>query len=148
MIAVDTSYSTSGELIGNFLRETFAILSERDSFFHRAQVRLIQCDNQVRRDSKIMGREQLESWLRDFTPAGGGGTDFRPVFAYVNDLIAKGELQNLNGLLYFTDGKGSYPKRRPEYKTAFLFLSDYDEQAVPPWAMRIKLEPEEFIGEY
>ena len=44
-------------------------------------------------------------------------------------------MKNLGGLLYFTDGKGIYPKKRPEYKTAFLFLDDYDESAVPPWAM-------------
>ena len=52
-------------------------------------------------------------------------------------------MKNLGGLLYFTDGKGIYPKKRPEYKTAFLFLGAYDETAVPPWAMRLQLEPEE-----
>ena len=33
--------------------------------------------------------------------------------------------------------------KKPEYKTAFLFLGAYDETAVPPWAMRLQLEPEE-----
>ena len=32
---------------------------------------------------------------------------------------------------------------RPDYQTAFLFLEDYDDAAVPPWAIRLKLEPEE-----
>ena len=62
----------------------------------------------------------------------------------MNELREHGELSHLRGLLYFTDGKGVYPKKRPEYETAFLFLEDYEEAAVPPWAMRLRLEPEEF----
>ncbi|MDE6968618.1 MAG: hypothetical protein K2P69_02465, partial [Eubacterium sp.] len=50
----------------------------------------------------------------------------------------------LGGLLYFTDGQGIYPKKRPSYQTVFLFLNDYDESKLPPWAMRLQLEPEEF----
>lgn len=75
---------------------------------------------------------------------GGGGTDFRPAFAYVDELVRSGELRDLKGLLYFTDGKGIYPARRPEYDTAFLFMGEFDETAVPPWAMRLRLEPDEF----
>ena len=49
-------------------------------------------------------------------------------------------------MLYFTDGKGIYPSRRPPYDVAFLFL-DTGEPApdVPPWAMRLTLEHDEFI---
>ena len=65
---------------------------------------------------------------------------------YVNDLLEQGELKELAGLLYFTDGKGRYPAKRPDYRTAFLFLEDYDEAAVPPWAMRLLLEKEEFLN--
>ena len=67
--------------------------------------------------------------------------------AYVNELLEQGVLKNLGGLLYFTDGKGIYPKKRPEYKTAFLFLDDYDESAVPPWAMRLRVEQEDILAE-
>ena len=38
------------------------------------------------------------------------------------------------------------PKRQPAYQTAFLFLDDYDESAVPPWAMRLRLEPEDILA--
>mgnify|MGYP006982932810 FL=1 len=75
---------------------------------------------------------------------GGGGTDFRPAFSYIEELRRHGEFKNLGGLLYFTDGKGIYPEKKPDFKTAFLFLEDYDETAIPPWAMRLRLEPEEF----
>ena len=146
VIVIDTSYSTSGELVEQFLRETANILHQSDSFFARSVIRVLQCDNVVRSDAKITGEQEMEAFLRDFTLLGGGGTDFRPAFSYVNDLLEQGELKELAGLLYFTDGKGRYPAKRPDYRTAFLFLEDYDEAAVPPWAMRLLLEKEEFLN--
>lgn len=147
VIVVDTSYSTSGELIHNFLKETYAILTEQNSFFAKSRIRIIQCDDQVRMDEEVKNSRELEQLLNRFTVIGGGGTDFRPAFAYVNELLEQGVLKNLGGLLYFTDGKGIYPKKRPEYKTAFLFLDDYDESAVPPWAMRLRVEQEDILAE-
>lgn len=146
VIVIDTSYSTSGKLVEQFLRETVDILLQSDSFFADSVIRILQCDNQVRSDIVITEKKQLSVFLEQFQLIGGGGTDFRPAFSYVNELVERGEFKNLTGLLYFTDGKGSYPKKRPDYKAAFLFLEDYDESAVPPWAMRLRLEPEEFYG--
>lgn len=140
VIAIDTSYSTSGELVEHFLRETYTILAEQNSFFQRFCIRVIQCDNQVRRDMLLKGTDDLERILKDFSIEGGGTTDFRPVFSYVDELISQGEIKKLGGLLYFTDGKGTYPKKRPDYPTAFLFLGDYEKEMVPPWAMRMRLE--------
>ena len=38
--------------------------------------------------------------------------------------------------------------RRPAYDTAFLFLGDrFDDANVPPWAMKVVLDEEEFTGE-
>lgn len=145
VIVLDTSYSTSGELVKQFLRETANILNQSNSFFSDSLIRILQCDNAVRRDTVVKGEQELTQFLEQFELVGGGGTDFRPAFSYVNELMEAGECKNLGGLLYFTDGKGIYPKQRPEYKTAFLFLEEYDEAAVPPWAIRLKLEPEEFI---
>ena len=144
---VDTSYSTNGELIHNFLKETYTILTEQNSFFAKSRIHIIQCDDQVRMDEEVKNSRELEQLLNRFTVIGGGGTDFRPAFAYVNELLEQGVLKNLGGLLYFTDGKGIYPKKRPEYKTAFLFLDDYDESAVPPWAMRLRVEQEDILAE-
>lgn len=146
VIAIDTSYSTSGDLIKGFLRETADILHQSDSFFGDSRIRILQCDNQVRMDREVCTAQEMKQLLEQFEVAGGGGTDFRPVFSHINQLLEQGELRNLCGLLYFTDGLGVYPGKRPEYKTAFLFLEDYDETAVPSWAMRLKLEPEEFTG--
>ena len=51
---------------------------------------------------------------------GFGGTDFRSVFAYVDDLIRQGAFSNLKGLIYFTDGYGTFPERKPDFEAAFV----------------------------
>ena len=145
VVVVDTSYSTSGQLVENFLKETFSLLSQEDSFFHKCKLHIIQCDEAVRTDVVISDKRELEKLFDDFKIHGGGGTDFRPAFTYVNELVEAGEFENLCGLLYFTDGKGIYPKKKPSYKTAFLFLEDYEEENVPAWAIRLRLEEEEFL---
>ncbi|MCM1245010.1 MAG: VWA-like domain-containing protein [Roseburia sp.] len=145
VVVLDTSYSTDGELVKNFLRETFGILTQADSFFRKCHIRILQCDDAVRMDEKVTDTEDMERLLSRFTLAGGGGTDFRPAFAYIDELRRSGEMKQLQGVLYFTDGKGIYPSGRPDYDTAFLFLDDYEEERVPPWAMRLRLLPEEFL---
>lgn len=141
-VVLDTSYSTSGELIRRFLQETFTILTENDSFFRESRIWVLQCDEQIRSVEQIHNEREIEALMNRFTVVGGGGTDFRPAFRYVNQMIEDGVIQNLSGLLYFTDGKGIYPGKRPDYQTAFLFLDEYEDGAVPPWAIRMRLTPE------
>lgn len=146
VVVVDTSYSTSGDLVRAFLQETFDILMESEHFFVGSRIHIIQCDDQVQSDQVVTNGKELEQLIQRFTIAGGGGTDFRPAFTYINQLIQDGALDHLKGVLYFTDGKGIYPGKRPEYRTAFLFLGDYDETAVPAWAMRMRIVPDEFLN--
>lgn len=143
VIVVDTSYSTSGDLVKAFLQETFDILMEKEHFFTDSRIHVIQCDDQVQTDQLITNEKELERLLQSFTIVGGGGTDFRPAFVYVNQLREMGKLDHLRGMLYFTDGKGVYPQKRPDYQTAFLFFGSYEEAAVPPWAMRLRIMPED-----
>ena len=146
-LVIDTSYSTSGELVRGFLAETYTLLKGRENFFHRMNLHLIQADNAVQQDLLIRNEEELIHAMNHFELRGGGGTDFRPAFAYVDQLCAEKKFTNLRGLLYFTDGMGQYPVRRPGYDTAFLFLGDrFDDANVPPWAMKLVLEEEEFTG--
>ena len=49
--------------------------------------------------------------MENLTLYGEGGTDFRPAFSYVDQLIRDGEFEHLRGLLYFTDGYGIYPEK-------------------------------------
>lgn len=144
-IAIDTSMSCSGELVRRFLEETFSILKETESFFHKVHLRILQADNQVRKDDKITCEEDLQHYLDTLSLQGGGGTDFRPIFSYLEYLISRHEFHHLTGLIYFTDGKGSYPKQKPAWQTAFLFLEgQYDDSQLPAWAMKQILEPQQW----
>ena len=90
--------------------------------------------------------DELDRFAACLTLTGGGGTDFRPAFAKIEELRRDGTLRDLQGVLYFTDGKGIYPTRRPPYETAFLFLeTGTPPPDTPPWAMRLVLSPEEFL---
>ena len=48
-------------------------------------------------------------------------------------------MKSLRGLLYFTDGFGIYPKKKPDYDTAFVFWKDeeLDDTKVPSWALKL-----------
>jgi predicted metal-dependent peptidase len=66
------------------------------------------------------------------------------VFARVDELRRKKEFQNLRGLIYFTDGYGSFPEKKPDYAAAFVFLEDeYNNPDVPPWAIKLVLQKDE-----
>ena len=66
-------------------------------------------------------------------------------FTLVDDLIRQHEFTNLKGLIYFTDGYGTFPAQKPDYETAFLFLEDdeYGNPEVPPWAIKLVLKQDE-----
>lgn len=140
VLVIDTSMSVSGELVSRFLEETYSVLEEKESYFRKINIHIIECDEKVRSDAAITSREELKQYMEHMTLSGFGGTDFRPAFEYVNGLLAKGAFQKLKGLLYFTDGKGIYPVKKPSYDTAFVFLEDqYEEISVPGWAMKVIL---------
>ncbi len=139
VIAIDTSHSTKGEMVKGFLEETAGILKQKDAFFQKVKVHILECDDELRKDICLENVEDLEQYSKNFAVKGGYGTDFRPVFRYVSDLQKRGELKNLKGLMYFTDGKGRYPKEAPPYVTAFVFPKgeDIDDDNVPFWAVKL-----------
>ena len=144
VIVIDTSMSCSGDLVRKFLEETYHILAETESFFRKVHIRILPCDDAVRADQLITTGEELKQYMDHLQLYGDGGTDFRPAFTYVQQLIDQGEFKNLKGLLYFTDGKGTFPRKRPPYDAAFiLFREDYKEVSVPPWAIRLMLDEED-----
>ncbi len=140
VVAVDTSMSTSGELVRQFLACTYAVLRSTETFVRRVHIRIMQCDDQLRSDTVIHDNDDLREYMERFTLAGGSATDFRPVFDRVRELQAMGELAKLRGLVYFTDGMGIYPEKRPPYETAFVLLEEPPLSVrVPPWAVRLVL---------
>ena len=139
-IAIDTSGSCSGKLVKMFLEETWSILRQTDSFFKKFNLHIIQCDSIVQEDKLITSKEDMEYYIKHLTVKGFGGTDFRPVFTYVDKLKQKGKFKHLKGLLYFTDGYGMFPNKRPDFEVAFIVPEeDYAQVHLPFWAKRITI---------
>lgn len=144
VIAIDTSGSTSGELVQKFVQKTYNILKSTESFFTKINLHIIQCDADIQEDKKITCQEEFDEYLKTMQIRGLGGTDFRPVFTYVEQLRKNKEFTNLKGLIYFTDGCGVFPSRKPDYDTAFVFVDDeYNDPNVPPWANKLVLQKDE-----
>lgn len=146
VVAIDTSGSCRGEVVQTFLNKTYSILKSSENFFRKVNIHIIQCDSEVRRDTKITNDDEFEAFMKEGQLEGFGSTDFRPVFAYVDQAIESGEFENLKGLIYFTDGFGVFPEHKPShnYDTAFVFLEDdYEKPPTPPWAIKLVLPVED-----
>ena len=138
VIAIDTSESVAGDTVQKFITKTWNILKQSENFFTRVNIHIIQCGARVEEDKKICSQEEFDSYISGMTLKGFGGTDFRPVFLHVESLIRQHEFTNLKGMIYFTDGYGTFPPMPPEYETAFVFIDNGREPpAVPPWAIKI-----------
>ena len=144
VIALDTSGSVQGELVQKFLNKTYNILKQEESFFTKINLHIIQCDTRITEDAKITSQEDFDSYLASMQLKGFGGTDFRPVFKYVDEMVKNKEFTNLKGLIYFTDGYGEFPHRQPDYHTAFVYIDDnYNNYDVPVWAIKLILQSDE-----
>ncbi len=144
VIVIDTSMSTSGALVRQFLSYTYGLLKDTENFFRQINLYILQCDDQVRAEKHITNTRELAEYMEDFTLVGQSATDFRPAFARVDELRQSGAFHNLRGVLYFTDGLGIYPAKRPPYEAAFVMLADqgYPER-VPPWGIRVVVDADE-----
>ena len=123
-VAIDTSGSIKSREIDEFLAEVAALKGQM-----RARVTLLPCDSQLSPGSPWI----FEPW-EDFdcpqNMTGGGGTDFRPVFEWLDLLAAPPEL-----LVYFTDAEGSFPEHEPNYPVIWLVKG----KEKTPWGQRIQL---------
>lgn len=146
VIAIDTSGSVKGEIVQSFIQHTHDILSRQENFFKEFKLHIIQCDDRIRDDALITCKEEFDEYIKNIQIIGLGRTDFRPVFRHVDELVAKQEFINLQGVLYFTDGDGIFPDYTPLYPVAFV-LNDcrLSDDELPAWAMHIELSEEEIL---
>ena len=122
--AIDTSGSISDEELREFVSELDALKGQV-----RAKVTLLACDNHVAEAAPW----EFEAWDAMQLPneiSGGGGTDFRPVFDWVET-----ENRSPNLLVYFTDAEGDFPKVPPNYPVVWLVKG----KGVVPWGERVQL---------
>lgn len=141
VIAIDTSASCQDSLVQRFLNETADILMRQESFFRKAEIMIVECDDQIQEEIFLSGPEELKKFAGGFSIRGGFGTDFRPVFRRVSELQRQGRIRNLKGMMYFTDGYGTFPERPYPWETAFVLFSDEDSASggIPDWAYTLYL---------
>jgi predicted metal-dependent peptidase len=101
-VAIDTSGSIDEALLGSFVGEFSSIMQS----FPSIKIELILADAKVHGHYTFFGNDKL-----DFKIKGGGGTDYRPVFEYIEANLPMNTM-----LLYFTDGDGWFPKYAPNYE--------------------------------
>ncbi len=112
VISVDTSGSVDETLLSTFLGEISSIMQSYPNY----EIDLITADAKIQSHNVFLPGESL-----DYTISGGGGTDFRPVFQYVDQQINYPTL-----LLYFTDGMGTFPKSEPSYDVMWVMPKELD----------------------
>ena len=140
LIAIDTSASCSGEVVERFLDETFAILERQEHFFHRMHVHIVQCDCMIQDHVRITCEREWREYREHLKIRGLGDTDFTPVFALAGELERTGQVKDLKGILYFTDGDGIFPRKAPPWPSAFVFLDhELEKHELPEWAIRLNL---------
>lgn len=107
VIAVDTSGSIGAEELNQFAAEITAIAEDAQP----EAIHVVYCD------AKVQSTQELEpSETVALTPKGGGGTDFRPVFEWVD-----GQDLNPACLIYLTDlCCNRYPPTLPPYPVLWV----------------------------
>lgn len=124
MVALDTSGSISDEDMRQFVSEIDAIKSQV-----RARITLHACDVNLVEG----GPWVFEPWEEFQIPKkfeGGGGTEFSPIFEWVDQSDSQPDL-----LIYFTDANGKIPEHEPHYPVIWLVKG----KETVPWGRRVQL---------
>lgn len=102
-VAVDTSGSMSPDDLKMCVSEVLGIIKAYDN----VKLTVLSCDAEVHTVSEVTCEDDVANLKLE----GGGGTDFRPVFTWVEDNKPAMKL-----LVFFTDGYGSFPDNAPQTK--------------------------------
>ncbi|MBF0266013.1 MAG: hypothetical protein HQL46_12140 [Gammaproteobacteria bacterium] len=128
MVNVIAIIDVSGSIATSELKEFLSEINQIKAQI-RAKVSLLACDAKIDPDAPW----EYEPWDDFILPKqfkGGGGTDFRPAFEWVE----KNEIQP-DLLVYFTDAEGSFPEIEPPYPVIWLIKG----REKVPWGTRIQL---------
>lgn len=123
VIVVDTSGSMTEEL----LAEVSAHISAGLAITQPEKLHVVYCDAEI---------AHTETYTKPLTVklklVGGGGTDFRPPFDWVRDNVT-----SPCGLIYFTDGYGTFPDNQPEYPVLWCIMKGCNTDV--PWGRMVEI---------
>ncbi len=105
-----------------FLEETYSVLSQSESFYRKFRVHIIQCDERVQSDVVVTNAKELQEYMDHLRSVVWVERTSVRYLVMSTVFWQKKKFTKLKGLLYFTDGYGRYPLKKPPYDTAFVFL--------------------------
>ena len=123
-IAIDSSGSISKKELSEFISEVNSLKS-----IVCVDITLHACDLKLSKE----GPWHFPAWQTMEIPEhmpGGGGTDLRPVFAWLNERNIRPDL-----LVYFTDAEGPFPRIPPDFPVIWV-IKGFRQV---PWGRRIAL---------
>ena len=102
VVGIDTSGSITQRELDMFMSEVSGILED----IKPKRLSVVMCDARINAVHELDGPADL----RDIKLVGGGGTDFRPVFKWIEE-----QGGTPDALVYLTDGLGCFPDKSPNY---------------------------------
>jgi predicted metal-dependent peptidase len=112
IVAIDTSGSIQEEILAAFVEEFKTIMQN----FPAVNIELLIADAKIQGVYSFRNAQDI-----DFALRGGGGTDYRPVFDYIDANFPMSSM-----LLYFTDGDGIFPRIPPSYEVLWALSNKKD----------------------
>jgi len=131
VLAIDTSGSVDDETLKQFAGEVGGILEDYPS----AKIQILYCDAEVYDG----GEKTAQDCPITLEAKGGGGTDFRPVFKWVEDNMENPP----KALVYLTDLLGRFPKDAPDYPVLWGVYNRGEEYDKPDFGECITVEVEQ-----
>ncbi len=138
VIVLDVSGSVDEEMVDQFWTETRELCKE----VKPSKVSILFVDTEIQKVKEYEGYSELPSKLK---LVGGGGTDFRPAFKWLDE---RGEMPDL--LIYFTDLMCTrWPETQPPFPVLWLNWGDTETPddiaesyglEIPPWGDRIDMD--------
>ena len=123
-VGIDISGSVNDKDMNEFMSEVDAIKANM-----RARITILPCDAALAEGAPFV----FEPWDEIKLPnelKGGGGTDFCPVFDWLDLQDQQPDL-----LVYFTDCQGDFPDMEPSYPVIWLVKG----KSSAPWGQRVQL---------
>jgi len=107
VFAIDTSGSVDEKLLNEFVSE----IKEASTMFN-FPVTVVQCDTRIQHIQELESDTEIEIY-------GRGGTEFTPVFDWVNE-----NMPDVKALVYFTDGECWDRPQAPEYDVLWVIYDN------------------------
>ena len=127
LVAVDTSASIKAEQLQQFWAEIQGLAGQLPM-----QLTLLAADTKLAAGAPwVFAPGEVPRWP---DPHGQGGTDFHPVFAWLEQSEA-----SFDALIYFTDGKGDYPSQAPGVPVLWALAGENGDTREPPFGEMVQL---------